>query len=123
MWPNPLKKNWGLVNFVADVGMSMPQPSEMVEVSFDDVLLGSAPFGDFLKVPEAAETYRYEAPQLTMELDFEAGTLSVVKNKVDMDDVDLSDGAEVRFTVNGVSTIEHITMEMQNKNKWVYRKQ
>lgn len=119
MWPNPNKKSLGLIKVDAAIDLALPGPDEVIEAYFDGTLLGSAVFGDFLLAP-GTTTYRYEEPLLTIEIDIASATLSIVKNKVDMNAIELADGAEVMVVAGGRSVIENITMEAHNKNKWTY---
>lgn len=105
-WKKPLL---GAVTLWADFASPLPAPDDVVLVSFDGITLLAQPFGAFRTEP-GTERYLFHEKGLTAKLDFRKGRLFLHVPRVNLQQLDLSNGVDVELFLGSRVGVENLAM-------------
>jgi len=91
--------------------IGLPNPSDLIEVQFDNITLISEPFAAFTEEADEPGVYEFEGDNIHMKIDFNKAIIKVSRHKMVLTDVDNSNGVDVVIYFGNAACTDHLAME------------
>jgi len=115
------KDTLGNVDVVADFAAPLPAADDAVMMTLDGVSLVVVPFSA-LGLDAGSGAYTWQDKQVSLSIDFGAGTLSVHRTKTVMVGFNPANGVDVHLTLGDLDAVENIAMTPTHGDRLVYQR-
>jgi len=108
----------GKVDFKANFTYTgIPNPSDMIEVTFDNIPLISEPFAAFAEEYDEPGVFEFKDKDLHMTIDFNKSTIKFSRHKMVLDNIDNSNGIDIVIYFGNAACTDHIVMQERENDK------